>query len=221
MSSASRIVVVLVAAVLVGAAATGIARADGDPASDYLIVQPIYVPFGGAVPAPQAAQLQSVVKQAKAGGYPIRVAMIATKTDLGSVTSLWRKPQPYAQFLGQELFYYFKGPLLIVMPNGYGIYHYQHSVASERALLDKLPPPGPDGAAIAEAATNASAKLAEARGVKVTVPALEKPKKSSGTRDRITLIAIVVAGVVIGGGVAFLRRRRRQAGELVREGPAE
>ena len=61
--------------------------------------------------------------------------------------ALWRQPQKYAQFLGQELFYVYKGRLLIAMPNGYGIYQHGKRVTTERKLLDKLPPPGERGSA--------------------------------------------------------------------------
>jgi hypothetical protein len=221
MSSASRLFAAAAVTVLVGAAAPGLARADGDPASDYLIVQPVYVPYDGDVPQPQAERLAKVVQDAKQKGYPIRVALIVSRADLGSVTALWRKPKPYAKFLGQELFYYYKKPLLIVMPNGYGVYHDKHPTASEEAVLRKLPVPGEGGTAIADAATNAVVKLAAAQGVKLAVPALAEEKHTSRTRDRITIVLIVVAGAAIGGLVALLRRRRRRSGELVREGPQE
>ena len=35
---------------------------------------------------------------------------------------LWGKPQRYADFLGQELVYFWKGPTLVVMPQGYGVF---------------------------------------------------------------------------------------------------
>ena len=47
--------------------------------------------------------------------------MIASSYDLGSITSLWRKPRTYARFLGAELQFVYKDRLLIVMPNGFGI----------------------------------------------------------------------------------------------------
>ena len=52
----------------------------------------------------------------------MRVALIGTRHDLGAVPVLFGKPQRYADFLGQELVYFWKGPTLVVMPNGYGIY---------------------------------------------------------------------------------------------------
>src|SRR3954453_23411029 len=97
------------------------AHADGDPASDYLLTQNVFVPFDGKVPKEQADALNAVVLDAKKKGYTIRVALISREFDLGAVPSLWRKPKTYARFLGQELFFVYKGRLLVVMPNGYGV----------------------------------------------------------------------------------------------------
>ena len=47
--------------------------------------------------------------------------MIASQSDLGSVTALWRQPELYARFLDQELSLAYRGPVLIVMPNGVGL----------------------------------------------------------------------------------------------------
>jgi hypothetical protein len=98
------------------------ARADGDPASDVLVTQSLFLPQDAAVPAKQQAQLASLVQSAARRGYPIRVAMIASPSDLGSVTALWRQPRSYAGFLGEELSLVYNGPLLVVMPNGFGVY---------------------------------------------------------------------------------------------------
>jgi hypothetical protein len=97
------------------------ARADGDPASDFLAAQAAFVPADGSFPASQQAQLEELLATAQRRGYPIRVAVIATPTDLGSVSGLWRNPAGYARFLGQELPLVFRGTLLVVMPNGFGV----------------------------------------------------------------------------------------------------
>jgi len=96
------------------------ARADGDPASDVLASQSLFLPQDAAVSSRQAAQLEQLVGEARRASYEIRVALVASAADLGSVTELWRKPQTYAQFLAQELGVVYHGPLLIVMPNGLG-----------------------------------------------------------------------------------------------------
>ena len=60
----------------------------------------------------QQAQLVALLAAARRSGYQLRVALIASSTDLGSVTELWRQPQSYAQFLGQELSLVYRGPVL-------------------------------------------------------------------------------------------------------------
>jgi hypothetical protein len=97
------------------------AHADGDPASDYLLTLNTFIPFDAKVPEADAEVLNKIVVDAKEKGYEIRVALIAKQFDLGAVPSLWRKPKTYARFLGQELFFVYKGRLLTVMPNGYGV----------------------------------------------------------------------------------------------------
>ena len=113
---------------LVAAGALAVqARADGDPASDYLITQPVYFPYDGKFSPQLEGQLLAVVNEAKKRGFPIKVALIPNSYDLGSVTSLWRKPRLYARFLGEEDATFFKQRLLIVMPNGFGFYRPGHT----------------------------------------------------------------------------------------------
>ena len=49
------------------------------------------------------------------------MALIAHRSDLGSIGALWNKPNVYSGFLGTELSLVFHGTLLVVMPNGYGV----------------------------------------------------------------------------------------------------
>jgi hypothetical protein len=152
------IVSTVAAAVLVVA---GSARADGDPASDVLYVQDVFVPYP---PPPKAtvAALKRNVAAAYAKGYRVKVAVIATAPDLGAVPELFNKPKAYAKFLGQELSALFVGPLLIVMPAGYGVYDGGRSVGAEERLLAKLDSPGSSADELARAAAMAVQKLTAA-----------------------------------------------------------
>jgi hypothetical protein len=119
----------LAVVVAVGACVlAGGARADGDPASDYLLGQRIFFPFDVKVPKQKQQELSSVVDAANRGGLKIRVALIWSSYDLGAITALWKKPRTYARFLGQELQFVYKQRLLIVMPSGFGIYWHNHPV---------------------------------------------------------------------------------------------
>lgn len=79
------------------------AHADGDPASDVLATQTLFVPQDAGTSIAQQQQLAAIVQTAARRRYPLRVALIASRSDLGAVTELWREPQNYARFLGQEL----------------------------------------------------------------------------------------------------------------------
>src|SRR5262245_50464964 len=112
----------LAAAALIALIACATAAANADPASDYLMTQPVFLPFESKVSDDKAAQLTDLLAAAKDKGFEVRTALIATRGDLGGVPVLYRKPQTYADFLGQELVYFYKGPVLVVMPNGFGIF---------------------------------------------------------------------------------------------------
>ena len=109
------------AAIGVMLAAPALTLADGDPASDVLASQAVYVPSDGGFSASQTARLSGLLAEARRSGVPIRVALIATQADLGSVGELWRQPQDYARFLGQELAQVYRGTLVVAMPAGFGV----------------------------------------------------------------------------------------------------
>jgi hypothetical protein len=170
------------------------AHADADPASDILYTQRIYLPFfGERVSDKNAAVLKKVVDEAWSKGYKVKVALIATKNDLGGVFQLWQQPQTYADFLGRELIFLYKGLLITAMPDGLGVYRFKHSVDAEKAAVEEIEvEPSADG--IANAATLAVAKLA---GFKPPpLPPADGGGDSGGT-PAWQLIVIVVGGVAI------------------------
>ncbi len=152
-------------------AAAGRARADGDPASDVLASQMVFLPLDGALPPAQQSQLVQLVRSAARAGVSVRVALIATRSDLGSVTALWRQPAAYARFLAQELSEVFHGTLLVVMPNGFGVARVGAgpSGPSGVAGLSGVAAPG-SGAALGDAAISAVQRLAAAAGHRLPTP---------------------------------------------------
>jgi hypothetical protein len=195
-------------------AVAGPARADGDPASDYLLSRPLFVPTDDGVPDANVQQLTSVLADAKARGYTIRVALIGTRYDMGSVYELWKQPKLYARFLGQELSIVYKGRLLVVMPNGLGTSRHGKATPADQAVVDRLPPPGANGARLANTAARAVQKLAAQAGVIVTLPSLSAPEKSTANQDRIEIAGaaaalLVLAAAVFGGRRLLARRRAR------------
>lgn len=170
----------------------GQARADGDPASDVLATQPLFVPQDAGIPVRQQTELGALQQLAQKRGYQIRVAIVASATDLGSVTALWRQPQQYAEFLGEELSIVYKGPLLVVMPNGLGVYG---SGATGRSAIADIHPSA-TGAGIGAGAISAVQRLAAAAGHPLELPAAGATG-SSGSTD-------VLAWVVFAIGLALI-----------------
>src|SRR5579864_3685611 len=93
----------LVLGLAVSAWSARAARADGDPASDVLATQTLFLPQDAGLSASHQVQLERLLQETASAGFPLRVAVIASATDLGSVTELWREPATYARFLGEEL----------------------------------------------------------------------------------------------------------------------
>jgi hypothetical protein len=202
-----RTAAVLVTCVL-AAVAVQSARADGDPASDYLLGQKIFLPYDAKFPPKQAAELTGLIEAANKAGFKIRVAILWSDYDMGSVTALWRKPRTYARFLGLELGFVYKQRLLIVMPNGFGFNWPKHPAAAEYALLQKIPiPPGAPG--LLTAAKAAVRTLAAASGVTVAAPGHVTTPAQRNAHDREIIIAAVLAALVLAAGARYLLRRRR------------
>lgn len=114
------------------------ARADGDPGSDVLVYQPLFVAADAGVSVPDQVRLSGMLDAAAKAHHPIRVAVVARRDDLGAVTALWGKPQAYARFLGIELSLSYDGPLLVVMPDGFGLRWPGHATAPTLAALDRV-----------------------------------------------------------------------------------
>jgi hypothetical protein len=181
---------------------------DGDPASDYLITQPAFLPFDAHVDKASANELASLLAASKKAGFDIRVAVISSKVDLGAVPILFGEPQTYARFLGQELFYWYKHTLLVVMPNGYGVYRHGVVPAADRAAVAALPPPGSaSGTTLVNAASRAVRAIAAKNGVTLPTAGAAAGSSSSG-RNWPLVAGGVAAGVLLVGGLVYLQRRR-------------
>jgi hypothetical protein len=205
---ARRFAVVLAGLIALGAPVT--AQANGDPASDYLLGQKLFLPFSGKADEGEVAKLQKLLDAAAEDGYPIRVAIIRTPQDLGTAGGLMNKAQRYAEFLGLELSFVYRNRLLVVMPNGFG-YSVKGDPSPKAAkVLARIPPPGSDVTKQVEAATLAVQRLAASEG-----HTLQIPKEGSQTTDRIVVATASVAGAAL--IVAFVFYRRRDKGRTLSE----
>jgi hypothetical protein len=186
-----------------------VARADGDPASDVLATQSLFLPADAGVSFAHESQLNQVLANAAASGFPMRVAVIASSSDLGSVTALWRQPQTYAQFLGEELSLLYHGTLLVVMPDGFGLDGPAQTVAAGHSALAGLRPAA-GGAVLGTAALTAVRRVAAAAGHPLALPAAAAavPGPASGSTNPIPIVVFVLGLGLIGAAWwASLRAR--------------
>lgn len=195
----------VLAAVLAAAALAGPARAHEDPASDYLVGHAVFLPFEARFTPALRERLLGLVARADERGYRIRVAVVTGPSDLGEVPRFWRRPRAWAPFLAGELRSYYRGPLLVVMPNGFGTANMP--AAAARLLRRIAIRPGPDG--LLRATETAVERLAAAQGVHVSPPARVTTPAQRNARDRIHLV--LGAAVLLAAGVLLRLALRRRA----------
>jgi hypothetical protein len=202
---------VLMAVVVVfGAGPAPGARADADPPSDLLVGAPVYYPYTPPVAASLQGALARELSALRRRGLNLKVALIATKIDLGAIPELFGKPQTYADFLDRELAFNGPQPLLVVMPDGFGVAH-----AGPPAGLSGLSVDARHGAnGLARSAILAAARIARAAGKPVLLGPIPSPTgaPAGGSSALIPAIAgaLVSLGLVIGCGLVWRRVRRRR-----------
>jgi hypothetical protein len=187
-------IVLLVAVAALALAAE--AAANGDPASQALPVQDVYV--SPAVPEPARAELEEAVERAHDRGNPVKVAVLTNAFELGNLRALYLQPQRYAFHLGTELKFFagFKGTVLVAMPSGFGTY-------------------GPEAGRIRKPATPANTIDGLASSAVAAIEPLGRSSSGGGGSGvGAGVIAAIVGGVLGGVGVAavagllFVRARR-------------
>jgi hypothetical protein len=218
----------VVLALVVGAAALAGSRApaalaDGDPASDVLVYQPVFFPYDHA-PAALQRRLNGLVKSANQQGYKIRVAVIQSPRDLGSIPTLFGKPSVYARFLSSELSSIWRDRVLVVMPSGYGLAQgarlvrrggVEHVVVNTRsgpdeAVLRRLPPPrGSSPADVVAAASKAVRALAARHDIALVAAPPSSSSPDAGSGRNTGLAAAVAATVGLTAGLIWFLWRTR------------
>lgn len=199
---------VLAVAVALSGLFVVLARADGDPASDYLVSKQTFLTSLPGAESKSQQALVSAVQAANRAGFTIRVATISTEYDLGSITELWRNPRVYAKFLGLELSSVYKQRLLVIMPNGFGFNWPGHSAASAYRLLGSVRV-GAGDATLAVTAERAVRELASSSGVAIPASsgAQAKPGGSGSTLVLVAAVVVIAAGAAV--AVVVVRQRRR------------
>lgn len=188
------------------------ALADGDPASDVLLLQDAYLPY---IPAPTKASsstLTSLLREVKAKGYPMKVALIQSRGDLGAYPDRFGRPQPYAKLLASEIRFKVRRPhLLVVMPSGFGSLNL--GPQANRVLGGIRIDQGAKSDGLVAAALEAVAGIATANGHPTKVPEVKAPASASSGGSSHTLL-YVLAGVIVALGIALIAvsvRARRPA----------
>jgi hypothetical protein len=137
------------------------------------------------------------------------VALIATRSDLGSIGALWRRPTSYAQFLGQELALVYPGTLLVAMPNGFGVSRAGRSLPGPAGV----PAPG-TGSRLATAAVAAVQSLAARAGHRLAVPPpTATPAPAVRASDDTGAWAAFAVGLVLIAVAWAASLRRRPLGQ--------
>jgi hypothetical protein len=194
--------------VIVCLCAPSAARANGDPASDYLLAQNVFLPFTTKIDQNEVKRLDALLRESQKVDFPIRVAVILSASDLGTAFSLFRKPQKYAAFLGLELSFVYRDRLLVVMPNGYGYAVNADPDPKATAVLKELPAPGANATKEVQAAVVAVQRLAASAGHRLAAP----KAGGSTSRDRITIAAAVTAAIALIAAFVLYRHREPSAG---------
>jgi hypothetical protein len=165
----------LLAVLVLGAIAAetvgiGIAIANGDPASDVLLQQDVFLPYQPQVCPQVKDALESATSKSSAAGYPIKVAVIGSPYDLGTEPSFFGHAPEYAAFLGKELRAFSPHlkrkltdvPLLVVMPQGLALWEVDprlNKIVQQIAVSSNA-----DTNALARSAVKAVPKIATAAG---------------------------------------------------------
>jgi hypothetical protein len=188
--------VLLAAAALAGP--LSIALADVDPASDVLLLQNVFVPYHPKVCSELKDQLRSLTDKARGAGFPVKVALIGSKDDLGGAPQFYGDPPGYAKFLGQELGVFGPDvgknlnatPLMVVMPQGFGTYQVDKNAAAAAKTVSV--PRKDDPNALARAVILALPKVATAAGHK-----LDSVKPASGCSKGGTSFLVYLAPIAL------------------------
>ncbi len=206
----ARLARALAAALACALALAGVALADGDPASDVLLGESVFYPYSPPVSAALQSQLNAETAAAANAKFPIKVALIATPVDLGTIPDLFGKPQQYADFLDQEIsFTGGRQKLLVVMAAGYGVQGLPPAASAAAGTLPK--PAGGASNDLAKAALTAVSKLATAAGHPLQPAAPSGGSSGNGTSRTVLLIILIVAAVITAAALLLVRRKEPSA----------
>ena len=172
-----------------------------------LLLQDVYYPYQPPVADRLRRTLDALVAQSQKAGYPLKVAMVQSQVDLGAIPQLFGRPAEYAPFLGREIAFKTKAPLLVIMPAGIATNNV--SAKAQQAIQPIKIDQSQKSNGLVAAAIQAVPKMATASGhpvASVPVPAAGRGQKAGGTSPLLVFGAPVLL-VALAALVAALRRR--------------
>jgi hypothetical protein len=178
------------------------ALGDADPASDFLLAAPVFYPYQPSTSAPIRSALESTLGELKRAGLSLKVAIIDSSNDLGGVSNLWRMPQPYADFLGKEISFNQKQPLLVVMPSGFGVSSLTGADALRGLRIDATHQA--DG--LARSAIAAVVRLGRVNGKPIAEPTIHSSSSSGKGAPALIVFGAPVLLVALAALFALTRR---------------
>jgi len=198
-------IVVAVLALLVAPAA----HADGDPASDILFGDNVFLSLDSPQTSAKGRELERLTAAAAKQGLALKVAVIKSPTDLGAIPQLYGSAGKYARFLRTELGWGgFKGTLVVVMngtPGGAAVTGPAAAVA--RGHVSRLAiPPNASLDQLAGVAIQAVHGVAAAKHVTLAPP---PSSNKTQTRDRLIIGACLLAFITLALFASRLIRRHR------------
>lgn len=174
-----------------------------------LLEQNLFQPPDAPTSASELARLNGLLDDAARSGFPVRVALIGSASDLGTVSSLWGRPANYAYYVGTELSLAYHGLVLVVMPDGFGLYPAGALADREAHVLEAIGAPG-SGPRLVSAAVTAVARMASADGHPLSVASTSSrvPAGSPGGGDPSAWIvfALGVAAIASAWAASFRAR---------------
>jgi hypothetical protein len=184
----------------------GPAAADADPASDILLGSQVFYPYQPAVSAALQRQLEQKLSGLKANGMNLKVAIIQSPVDLGALPSIFGKPQQYAEFLDREISFSRPQPLLVVMPNGFGLVHAGPLSSVAGLKIDKAQKSN----GLAAAAVQAVDRIAKANGKSTTggSGASSSSSGGGGGTSPVIIFGIPILVILLAVGAVLVLRRR-------------
>lgn len=179
------------------------AQADADPASDVLLASQAFFPYQPTVAAGLQNQLIGELGRLRKQGLDLKVAIIESRIDLGAIPNMFGHPRAYAVFLDQEISFNQAQPLLVVMPNGFGLSH----VAGPSALAGLRPATGQRSDGLTRTAILAVERIARAEGKSVS-PGAARGRRSGGAPSPLITFGGPAILVILGAFVAARMGRR-------------